>query len=110
MTQIADNHDLNHHGYTTRRHQLLVERVELIGPGCRYRERDRIKRPRATALSLYICVGQPGRVAVEDGAYRLRVVGCGAAHHFDGVATGKFNFRCFLLCHGLTNQILEPKN
>ena len=38
MTQIADNHDLNHHGYTARRHQLLVERIELIGPSCRYRE------------------------------------------------------------------------
>ena len=92
MTQIADNHDLNNHGHTARRHQLLMERIELIGPGCRYRERDRIERPRATALGLYICVGQPGRVAVEDGAYRLCVVRCRAPHHFNGIATGETQF------------------
>ena len=108
MTQIADNHNLNHHGYTARRHQLLVERIELIGPGCRYRECDRIERPRATAFGIYICVGQPGRVAVEDGAYRLCVVRCRAAYHFNGVATRKFNFRCYFFFHALTNQILEP--
>ena len=110
MTQIADNHDLNHQRYTARRHQLLVERIELIGPGCRYRERDRIKRPRAAALGLYIRVRQPGRVAIEDGTYRLCVVRCRAPHHFNGIATGEFNFRCFLLCHALTNQILKPQN
>ena len=110
MTQIADNHDLNHHRYTARRHQLLVERIELIGPGCRYCERDRIEGPRAAAPSLYICVGQPGCVAVEDGAYRLCVVRCRASYHFNGVATGEFNFRCFLFCHALTDQILEPQN
>ena len=52
----------------------------------------------------------PGCVAVEDGAYRLRVVRCRAPHHFNGIATGEFNFRCFLFCHALTDQILEPQN
>ena len=110
MTQVADNHDLNHHGYAARRYQLLVGRIELIGPGCRYRERDRIKGPRATALGLYIGVGQPGCVSVEDGTYRLCVVRCCPAHYLDGIATREFDFRGFLLCHGLTNQILEPEN
>ena len=91
MTQIADNHDLNHHGYTARRHQLLVERIELIGPSCRYRVSDRIERPRATALGLDICVGQPSRVAVKDGAYRLCVIRGRSAHHFNGIAARKLN-------------------
>ena len=51
-----------------------MERVELIGSGCRYRERDRIERPRAAALGLYIRVRQPGRVAIEDGTYRLYLI------------------------------------
>ena len=110
MTQIADNHDLNHHGYTARRNQLLVERIELIGPGCRYRERDRVERPGATALGLDICFGQPDRVAIKDGAYRLCVIRGRASHYFNGIATRELNFRGFLFCHGLTNQILEPQN
>ena len=110
MTQIADNHDLNHHGNAARRYQLFVERIELIGPGCRYRERDRIECPRATALGLDICIGQPGRVAIKDSAYRRCIIRCRAAHHFNGIATREFNLRCFLFCHDLTKQVLEPQN